>query len=87
MPYIKKALRGQYKRHLLYFPSMSTKGNLEYCIYLLMLHYMKDKEARYCNLHDCVYGVVHAAHEFERKFLDAREDEAEKDNGGITLDE
>lgn len=85
MPYIKLPLRPKYKDVLSKLPEIETKGDLEYCVYYLMLKFMQSRDFRYTPLHDCVYGVVHSAHEFERDNLDAREDQAKKKNGEITL--
>lgn len=44
---------------------------------------MRNKEARYSTLHDCVYAAQHCADEFRRNFLDKREDKAKEENGDI----
>ena len=62
---------------------MSTKGELEYVVFAIMKLYMRDRGYRYTNLHDVVYAVQHCAHEFERRYLDKREDTARKENGDI----
>jgi len=85
MPYIKKELRTRYDEVLKKLPELSSKGDLEYCVYKLMLHYMKDRENRYSNLHDTVYAVMHCADEFRRRFLDKREDVAIQENGDICI--
>ena len=64
-------------------PDIATKGELEFIIFWLMKQYMKGKEYRYSTLHDCVYACIHAGHEFERRYLDTRENEALKENGDI----
>ncbi len=60
-----------------------TKGELEYCIYKLMIHYMKSKTFNYSNLHDCTYAAIHCGDEFRRNHLDKREDVARTSNGDI----
>ena len=85
MPYIKEHLRPKYRDILRQLPTIETKGDLEFCTYYLMLKFMDDRDERYTPLHDCVYGVHHAAHEFERDRLDKREDTAKEDNGEIIL--
>ena len=83
MPYIKKEDRTKFDEHLDKIEKIATKGELEYCIFKLMKKYMRDKEARYSNLHDCTYASMHCADEFRRRFLDKREDEACFQNGDI----
>lgn len=83
MPYIKKEQRSRYDEVLNHLPKIETKGDLEYCIYKLMKHYMKDREFRYSNLHDTVYGCIHAGDEYRRRFLDKREDQAIEENGDV----
>lgn len=81
MPYIKD--REQYDRILNQFGIIPTKGDLEYCVFKLMKIFMKSKDYRYSTLHDCVYAIIHCGHEFERRFLDKREDQAIRENGDI----
>jgi len=85
MPYIKSEQRTKYMDGLTRLPTMATKGELEYCVFYLMRLYMTDKRMRYSTLHDCTYAVQHASDEFRRRFLDAREDDARRENGEITL--
>lgn len=81
MPHIKKELRAKYKDVLLKLPPIESKGDLEYCIAVLQSVFMSTRDERYSSLHDCVYATYHAAHEFERTFLDVREDKAAGENG------
>jgi hypothetical protein len=87
MPYIKKNLREKYNDHLDeildHLNGIPTKGDLEYCIFRLMKIYMMNKEQTYTELHNCVYAAQHCADEFRRRFLDAREDKARKENGDV----
>jgi len=83
MPYIKLDERNNFDPVLESLPRINTKGQLAYCVFKLMIRYMKDREYRYSNLHDCVYAAMHCADEFRRRFLDAREDKAMEDNGDI----
>lgn len=85
MPYIKQELREQFRRPIAGMSYIASKGELEYCAYLLMLKYMEGKEYRYNPLHDAVYALIHSAEEFKRNHLDKREEEAMRDNGDITL--
>ena len=83
MPYIEPELRPQYDKHLNQIKIIHSKGELEYCIYKLMLIYTSDKPKRYANLHATAYAAKHCGHEFLRNFLDKREDKAKEDNGDI----
>jgi hypothetical protein len=83
MPYIKMDDRKKYDEYLDKIDKIETKGSLEYCIFKLLKKFMNDKENNYSNLHDCVYGCVHAGEEFRRRFLDLREDYAKFINGDI----
>jgi len=83
MPYISENERPQFRNILLQLPHIGTKGQLEYIIFKLMRIFMQSREYKYSSLHDCVKAVEHAAHEFERRFLDKREDEAINENGDI----
>jgi hypothetical protein len=83
MPYIKREDRNKFDIPLEQIDTISTKGELEYCIFKLMKIYMKNKEARYTELHDCAYAAMHCADEFRRRFLDRREDMAMQTNGDI----
>lgn len=83
MPYIKVSERQQYLHYLSSIETILTKGDLEYCIFVLMKKYMKDKKMTYTELHNCVYAAMHCADEFRRRYLDVREDEALRLNGDI----
>lgn len=84
MPYIKPELRKQYSEVLDKLPYMKSKGELEYCIFYLMLKYMNDcNVSNYSNLHDTTYAAQHCADEFRRRFLDKREDKAREENGDM----
>ena len=50
MPYIEQTDRFKYSGILMNLPNIKTKGDLEYCVYYLMLKFMNDKEERYSNL-------------------------------------
>lgn len=84
MPYIQQINRVKFEDKLsrIQIP-ISTKGELEYCVFKLMLNFMEDKEHNYTSLHSCTYAVVHCADEFRRRYLDKREDEAMEKNGDI----
>ncbi len=83
MPYISENMRGKFDLYLDAIYTIDTKGELEYCIFKLMKKYMKHKEFKYTELHNCVYASMHCADEFRRRFLDEREDEARDKNGDI----
>lgn len=81
MPYIKQEDREAYETHLREITEIKTKGDLEFCIAVLMDIFMKSREWRYGDLHDCAYAAQHSCDEFRRRFLDQREDEAIELNG------
>jgi hypothetical protein len=87
MPYIKNSERKQYDKILDGFNDIEikTKGDLEYCIFTLMLYYMRTRESKYSQLHDCTYAAQHCSDEFRRRFLDKREDSAKETNGDISI--
>lgn len=80
MPHIEQGNRPQFSA-IEKLPLMETKGDLEYCVARLMVRYMRLRERRYSTLHDCCKAVEHCAHEFERLYLDKREDQAIASNG------
>lgn len=86
MPYVTKRDREKYNdilRALYNLPEISSKGELEFLIFSLMVKYMKTREFRYSTLHDCTYACQHCADEYRRRFLDKRETEALEANGDI----
>lgn len=85
MPYIPKEERTKFDDAVRNLPTFESKGELEYIVTILMHKFMENRVARYTNLHDCVYAVVHAADEFRRHTLDKREDQAIEDNGQVKL--
>lgn len=88
MPYVNKTQRDKYRNVAIaiqYLPEIETKGDLEYLVFLLQLKFMKTREPRYGTMHEAVYAVNHAAHEFERRYLDKREDKARQENGDIQI--
>ena len=85
MPYIKKEDRAKYDGPLDMIQSIETKGELEYCIFKLMMKYQDDKYHNYANLHDTTYAAQHCADEFRERFLNAREKSARDANGDINV--
>lgn len=83
MPFIKGSDRFQYFQHLGKITSIATKGDLEYCFFLLMNTFMKTRKFCYSDLHDCVYAAIHAGEEYKRLYLDKRENQARIENGDI----
>lgn len=85
MPYIKVKDRLKFASLLgaIDITKIDTKGELEYIIFYIMKHYMRDKDYRYSTLHDCTYAVQHCSDEFRRRFLDTRENEALSENGDV----
>lgn len=86
MPYIKPEYRPQYDQYLNQIQMIGTKGDLEYCIFKLMMMYMQHREKSYSQYHDTTYAAMHCADEFRRRFLDTREDAARNTNGDIDID-
>lgn len=84
MPYIEQDRRAVYRDSIDSIPEIACKGELEYVIFKIMLNYMTNHDFKYSRLHDTVYAVHHAAHEFERTYLDCREDIAKEENGEIS---
>jgi hypothetical protein len=72
MPYIKQEDRKQFDSALKQIKTIPTKGDLEYCIYKLMLRFMETRETRYSHFHDAVYAAIHCGEEYERRFLGKR---------------
>lgn len=87
MPYIKKENRINLDESLDLIKNINTKGELEYCIFKLMLRYSSNKPVNYSNLHDTTYAAMHCADEFRRRFLDERENVAMNTNGDILIKE
>jgi hypothetical protein len=83
MPYIEQHIRPFYDGVLNELQEIKTKGDLEYCIFKLMLIYMKNRKGNYSNLHDCAYAAQHCCDEFRRRLLDTREDYAIETNGDL----
>lgn len=86
MPYVNQEQRDKYHNLRLAIelaPEIETKGDLEYLTFVLMKKFMASRESRYGTLHEAVYAVEHCAHEFERRYLDKREDKARQENGDI----
>jgi len=83
MPYIEPHIRPFYDGVLNEIQEIKTKGDLEYCIFKLLLAYMKTRKGNYTNLHDAVYAAIHAGEEFKRRLLDVREDAAIELNGDL----
>lgn len=83
MPYIKRGDRLPFDAVLNQLPALQSKGELEYCIFKLMVRFMCNKEERYSTLHEAVYAAMHCADEFRRRRLDKREDEAMEQNGDV----
>jgi hypothetical protein len=83
MPHISQVDRQKYVTLLseILRTEIETKGDLEYLVYNLMKQFMATREKRYATFHEAVYATVHCAHEFERLYLDKREDKAISDNG------
>ena len=87
MPYIKQEFRQHYDDTLNKIQMIGTKGDLEYCIFKLMLMYMNHRDQTYTELHNATYAAQHCADEFRRRFLDKREDVAMSQNGDVQINQ
>lgn len=88
MPYIKTEDRKKYLsilKAIEYTHAIENKGDLEFLVFVLIKKFMKTRESRYGTLHEAVYAPIHSAHEFERRYLDKREDKARQENGDIEI--
>lgn len=83
MPYIAPEGRPQFDEFLRQIKAIPTKGDLEYCMAVLMDIFMQTHNWKYTDLHDCAYAAQHMCDEFRRLFLDKREDEARATNGDV----
>jgi hypothetical protein len=83
MPYISEAERLQFDNILDQLPMITKKGQLEYCIFRIMVKYKNSHAPKYSELHDCTYAAIHCGDEFRRRFLDEREDSARLENGDV----
>ena len=86
MPYVDNNSRDKYKevdKVISQLSEITSKGDLEYLVFRLMVKFMATREKRYSTLHDVVYAVAHCADEYRRRFLDVRENEALESNGDI----
>lgn len=81
MPHIKPDFRPKYNDILNLLPPIESKGDLEYIIYRTLKLFMKTRDSNFTNLHEAVYGGIHASEEFKRNYLDKREDFAISQNG------
>ena len=86
MPYIAQSERPYFNQFLKQIDKITTKGQLEYCIYYLQLKFMKTRDKRYTELHDATYAAMHCADEFRRLHLDKREDKAREENGDVIIE-
>jgi len=66
-------------------PNIECKGDLEYCVYYLCVKFMSTRKVKYSELHEAVYGAIHAGEEYKRRHLDKREDVAKETNGDIEI--
>lgn len=83
MPYIAPEGRPEFDQFLRQIKEIKTKGDLEYCMSVLMDIFMQTHNWKYTDLHDCAYAAAHMCDEFRRRFLDTREDEAIATNGDV----
>ena len=84
MPYIPVKDRKKFEKVLNKLPIPKNKGELEFCLFMIMCEYMgMGRKWNYKNLHDVAYAATHCGDEFRRRFLDRREDEALRNSEDI----
>ena len=88
MPYIKQDRRKEFDQLLAMIGGrIKNKGELNYCVSILMAWYVSIHGENYQNLSDAVNALKDAAAEFERRRVQPYEDEKIKENGDLKLPE
>jgi hypothetical protein len=86
MPYIKKDDRPFFDTHLNSIgPHTTSKGDLNYCVTQLALHYIKAHGKSYTNISEAASALVDAADEIKRRLLGPYENQKIKENGDLEL--
>jgi len=86
MPYIKKSERIFFDTHLNSIgPYTTSKGELNYCVTQLALHYIKDHGKTYTNISEAAAALVDAADEIKRRLLAPYENQKIEENGDLDL--
>jgi len=86
MPYIRKAERINFDKHLNEVgPYTTSKGDLNYCVTQLALHYIKSHGKSYTNISEAASALVDAADEIKRRLLGPYENQKIEENGDLEL--
>ncbi len=86
MPYINKSARINFDKHLNEVgPHTTAKGDLNYCVTQLALHYIKAHGKSYTNISEAASALVDAADEIKRRLLGPYENQKIKENGDLEL--
>jgi len=86
MPYIKQDRRKKFDDLLAQLgPQIKNKGEMNYCVSILMQWYVSVHGESYQTLSDAKNALTDAASEFERRRLHPYEDEKIKENGDLTF--
>ena len=85
MPYIKEADRINFNKYLDQVPNTTNKGDLNYCVTQLALHYIKAHGKSYTNISEAASALVDAADEIKRRLLGPYENQKIKENGDLEL--
>jgi len=84
MPYIKIKDREKFNASLAQIGHrLKNKGELNYCVSILMNLYINIHGENYQNLSDAKGALIDAADEFTRRRINLYEDEKIKENGDI----
>ena len=86
MPYITQDRRKEFDDLLAQLgPRIKNKGEMNYCVSILMSWYVSVHGEGYQNISDAKDALVNAADEFARRRLAPYEDIKKEENGDLTL--
>lgn len=86
MPYIHQERRKDFDELLAELgPRIKNKGEMNYCVSILMMWYVSIHGEGYQNISDAKDALVNAAEEFSRLRLAPYEDVKRKENGELEL--
>jgi len=86
MPYITQERRKDFDELLAQLgPRIKNKGEMNYCVSILMAWYVSEHGEGYQNISDAKDALVNAADEFARLRLAPYEDIKRKENGELAL--
>ena len=84
MPYITQERRKEFDNLLAQLgPRIKNKGEMNYCVSILMKWYVSVHGENYQNLSDAKNALTDAASEFERRRIHPYEDEKIEENGDL----